>query len=204
MLMPLDILNRKFRKGFGGYNTEEVDSFMEGIAEDYESIYKENIELKDKITILNEGIQHYKNIEHTLQNTLLIAQKTSEDLKNTAYQTGESIKKEAELEAQAIKNQSKLQIEQMNREYEFLRKQYEAFKIKFRAMLTSQLDALEQQPIDSEELYRQVHKKVDDEINNDNININDVEGLNKVIDGNADIDSELNDKAEDDFDQTLE
>lgn len=162
MIMPLDILNRKFKKGFKGYNTEEVDSFMEDISEDYENLYKENIDLKDKITILNEAVQHYKNIEHTLQNTLLIAQKTSEDIKNTAYQTADSIKKEAEIESQGIRNQSKMEIEQLSKEYEFLKRQYETFKIKFRAMLTSQIEAIEQQPFDTgEDFYQQVRNRLE-------------------------------------------
>ena len=97
MLTPLDIENRKFKKGIFGYSSEEVDEFLDKIIENYEALYKENIELKDKIGVLNEGIQHYKTIEDTLKNTLMVAQTTSEDIKKNAYGKAENIIKEAEL-----------------------------------------------------------------------------------------------------------
>lgn len=143
MYMPLDIVNKKFKKGFMGYLCEDVDRFMEEIVQDYEKLYKENIELKDKITILNEGIQHYKSMEHTLQNTLLIAQKTSEDIKNTAFQRSEVIKKEAEVESDDIKASARREVEKMKQEFEMIKKEYETFRMKFRALLSSELQILE-------------------------------------------------------------
>ena len=61
MLTPLDIENKTFGKQMmNGYNTTEVHEFMATLLRDYEKIYKENIEYKDKIAVLNQGIQHYK------------------------------------------------------------------------------------------------------------------------------------------------
>jgi cell division initiation protein len=144
MLMPLDIVNKKFKKGFKGYNCEEVDRFIEDMVDDYETLYKENIELKDKITILNEGIQHYKTMEHTLQDTLLIAQKTSEDIKNTAYQRSEVIKRESEFEAEEIRNKARLEVQKLTQECEIIKKEYEMFRMKFKAILTSELQILDE------------------------------------------------------------
>ena len=60
MITPLDIENKTFSKQMvSGYNVEEVKEFMATLLADYEKLYKENIEYKDKITVLNQGIQHY-------------------------------------------------------------------------------------------------------------------------------------------------
>ena len=66
MLTPLEIENKTFNKQvMSGYNVEEVKEFMSTLLTDYEKLYKENIEFRDKIAVLNQGIQHYKSIEDT-------------------------------------------------------------------------------------------------------------------------------------------
>ena len=57
MITPLDIQNKEFKKSFRGYKESEVDQFLDEIIEDYEKLYKENIELKDKILILTDQIK---------------------------------------------------------------------------------------------------------------------------------------------------
>lgn len=100
MLTPLDIENKTFAKQImNGYSTEEVQSFMNDLLRDYEKLYKENIEYKDKLDVLNQGIQHYKSIEDTLQNALVVAQGTAETVKKTAKAEADNIIKEAEINA---------------------------------------------------------------------------------------------------------
>jgi len=77
-----------------------VNEVLDKIIEDYVAYIRENIELKDKVAMLNEAIAHYKNIEESLQNTLLMAQQTSEEIKRNSYQKAENIIKEAEIKAQ--------------------------------------------------------------------------------------------------------
>ena len=98
MLTPLDIENKTFNKQImSGYNVDEVQNFMNELLRDYEKLYKENIEYKDKIDMLNQGIQHYKSIEDTLQNALVVAQGTAESVKQNAKAEADNIIKEAEL-----------------------------------------------------------------------------------------------------------
>ena len=65
-------------------------------------LYKENIELKDKITVLNEGIQYYKTIEKTLQKALVLAEKTAQETTDAADKKAESIEQEARMNAKKI------------------------------------------------------------------------------------------------------
>ena len=80
MITPLDIQNKEFKKSFRGYKESEVDQFLDEIIEDYEKLYKENIELKDKILILTEQIKQYNNLEETLKDTLIVAQSTADEV----------------------------------------------------------------------------------------------------------------------------
>ena len=66
MLTPIDIQSKTFKSGMG-YSKADVDSFFKSLASDFETLYRENLELKDKVNILNEGINHYKGIEKSMQ-----------------------------------------------------------------------------------------------------------------------------------------
>ena len=72
-LTPMDINNKEFKRGLRGYNAEEVDEFLDEVVENYEEMYKENSNLKEKLANLNEKIEYYSKIETTIQNTLLLA-----------------------------------------------------------------------------------------------------------------------------------
>lgn len=72
MLTPIEIQRKVFKSGIG-YEKKDVDSFLKEILDDYETIYKENVELTDKVNVLSEGIQYYKSIEKTLQKALVLA-----------------------------------------------------------------------------------------------------------------------------------
>jgi len=142
MLTPLDIENQKFKKIVWGYSSEEVDEFLDKVIESYETIYKENIELKDKIGVLNEGIQHYKAIEETLKNTLMVAQTTSDDIKKNAYGKAENIIKEAEIRAERIIGEANQQATKARYECEEQKKEYNVFRAKMESQLLSQLEIM--------------------------------------------------------------
>ena len=80
MLTPLDIENKRFSKTLKGYNVDEVDDFLDQLTEDYEKIYRENAELRAQIDETKRELEHYKSVEHTLQNTLVMAQTTADDI----------------------------------------------------------------------------------------------------------------------------
>ena len=101
MLTPLDIENKKFSKQMmNGYSVEEVDDFLDEIGADYAKKYKELKETSKTIEDLNNELVHYKNIEGTLQNTLVMAQKTAEEVKQVAKQQAEQIITDAKSTAQ--------------------------------------------------------------------------------------------------------
>lgn len=141
---PNDLQNISFKKTFMGYSEDEVNEVLDKVIEDYNGYIRENIELKDKLAVLNDGMQHYKNIEESLQNTLLVAQQTSEEIKKNAYAKSETIIKEAELKAQKIISDANQEVLKIKFEYEEMRKRLHVFKSKSETLLLSQLEVLKQ------------------------------------------------------------
>ena len=106
MITPLDIENKKFGKQMmNGYSVEEVDDFLDDLTVDYSKNYKEISELRSKVDELNASLTHYKTIETTLQNTLLMAQETAEEVKNVAKQKSEQIITDARAAAEKQVNE---------------------------------------------------------------------------------------------------
>ena len=156
MITPLDIENKKFNKQMmNGYNVEEVDTFLDEVLEDYGKNYKELNEIKTKFEESNNKLSHYKNIEKTLQNTLLMAQSTAEEVKNVAKQQAEQIVDEAKKQAEEIVRNSKTsarktleildqQITAKEKEFDDLKKQFDIYKAKMESLISSQAELLKE------------------------------------------------------------
>ena len=143
MITPLDIENKRFGKQkIGGYNVNEVDDFLDELTLEYGKIYKENAELKSEREELDSNVGKYRNIENTLQNTLVMAQKTADEITAVAKQQAEQIIKDAEYKAKTSVDELNMQILAKERELEDLKKQFEVYKAKMESLLISQLELL--------------------------------------------------------------
>ncbi len=139
MITPLDIQNKEFKRSFRGYNAKSVDEFLDEIVEDYERIYKENIELKDKVTILTDQIRQFNTLQDTLKNTLIIAQTTADEVTTSARSKANLIVEEAELSGKVILDNVKDDVRRINNEYDQLKKELFMFKTRYRSFIQSQL-----------------------------------------------------------------
>ena len=109
MITPLDIENKKFSKrALNGYSTEEVDDFLDELTIDYEKIYKEVSDTKKTVEKLNLELSKYKQMETTLQNTLVMAQTTADEIKNIANQQAEDAKVAAQKQADMILSEAQV------------------------------------------------------------------------------------------------
>ena len=145
MITPLDIENKKFAKQMmNGYSVDEVDDFLDEITEDYGRYYKENSELKTEIEELKGKLEHYKSIESTLNNTLVVAQKTADEVRDLAKQQADQILNEAQESAkQALQElESKTYLKQ--KELEDMKKQFDVYKAKMESLLISQLELIKE------------------------------------------------------------
>ena len=143
MITPLDIENKKFAKQMmNGYNVDEVDDFLDELTLDYGKLYKENAELKAQREELDSNVGKYKNIENTIQNTLIIAQKTADEVQEVAKKQAEQIIKDAEFQAKNSVEELNTQILLKQKELEDLKKQFDVYKAKMESLLISQLELL--------------------------------------------------------------
>ena len=143
MITPLDIENKKFSKQMmNGYSVEEVDDFLDELTSDYEKIYKESSENKRKIDEMEKSLQHYKTIESTLQNTLVMAQSAADEVKTLAKQQAEQIVKDAEGSARKSLDELTQTIAIRKKELEDMEKQFDIYKAKMESLLISQLELI--------------------------------------------------------------
>ncbi|MCL2383920.1 MAG: DivIVA domain-containing protein [Oscillospiraceae bacterium] len=143
MITPLDIENKKFSKQMmNGYNVDEVDDFLDELTVEYEKLYKENATLKSSAEEMNTDMGQYKNIESTLQNTLIMAQKTADDIQAIAKQQAEQIVRDAEFAAKASVEELNQQLTIKQKDYNDLKQQFDVYKAKMESLLISQLELI--------------------------------------------------------------
>ena len=97
-ISPLDIRQQQFTvKMFRGFAVQEVDAFLEDVAEDYEALLKENALLKEQLQALEDRTRGLEGREKILQDTLITTQRLTEEMKENARREAAVIRKEAEL-----------------------------------------------------------------------------------------------------------
>ena len=142
-LTPMDINNKEFKKGLRGYNSDEVDEFLDDVVDNYEEMYKENANLKEKLANLNEKVEHYSKIETTIQNTLILAQNAAEQAKNSAQKEAELMVKNANETAQKVMDKAHGDVIHINDEYEKVKQEFIKFRAKYRNFMNTQLETFD-------------------------------------------------------------
>jgi cell division initiation protein len=102
-ITPMDIRQQQFTvKMFRGFDTQEVDTFLEDLAADYEALLKENSLLKEQLQALEERTRGLEEREKVLQETLVTTQRLVEEMKDQARREAAVIIREGEVQAERI------------------------------------------------------------------------------------------------------
>ena len=141
MLTPIDVQAKIFKSGMG-YSKADVDSFLTNLYADYGTLYKENMELKDKTNLLNESLNRYKDIEKSLQKALVLAETTSEETIASAKTNAAVIEQEARVKAEAIVADAKQELENIRSMTVELVQKYESYKSQYKALASAQMELL--------------------------------------------------------------
>ena len=145
MLTPLDIENKRFSKQMmNGYNVEEVDDFLDEIGADYAKKSRDLQEKDKELDELKKEIEKYKSLESTLQNTLVMAQSTAEEVKNVAKKQADQLLNEAKATAERDVIDLEQKVSFKKRELESLQKQFDIYKAKMESLLISQLELIKE------------------------------------------------------------
>jgi len=139
-MTPLDIRNKTFSKGLRGYQCGEVEKFLETVSREFESAYTENFELRETTKGLEAEISHYRQIENTLQQTLVLAQQTAEEVKKTASHEAALMLREAEHDKLSKVSETQVLLEDIKEEIQGLSRKRDLLRTQLKSFLLAHLD----------------------------------------------------------------
>lgn len=131
---PLDLRQQRFRKGFRGFDTVEVTSFLSAVADDYEQALRETDRLRQDLMRMEAVLAEHREHEKNLQNTLMTAQKLSDDIKATAELEARRIVSGADAEAKRImretESRSDMLLEKTQARLEDIQREIDGLRLK--------------------------------------------------------------------------
>ncbi len=142
----IDIQHKEFKKSLQGYDRNEVNEFLDEIIETLEDEAQTRAALQGEIADLRERLSHFKAMEESLQSTLLLAQRTADEVKAAAHKEADLIKQEARLTAEREISALSDRIDESRREAQRHSDTAEKAKSELRSLLMSHLSLLERVP----------------------------------------------------------
>lgn len=141
-LTPLDIHHKEFRHSLRGYNEEEVDEFLDQVADEFERLFKENIDLSERLEAANEKTRQYQDQEHTIRNTMIAAQRSADDIVSKASDEAATVLRDAEMKAKEIIHNALTQKQKVQNELVRIKQAEEEFRSRFRGLLEQHVQSL--------------------------------------------------------------
>jgi len=142
-ITPLDIQQQQFKgKLFGGLNPDEVDSFLQTVAQEMESLNRENTLFREQTQKMAAESEVLAQREKDLRETLLSAQRITEGMKNNAQKEADLIIAEAEVKAEKILADAESKLVQLRNDIQELRRQKIQFESSFRSLIETHIKML--------------------------------------------------------------
>lgn len=145
-LSPLEIPQREFGRKFRGLDPEEVQTFLEQVAEEMTRLVQEGGERAAQIQRLDAQVRSHQEREEALRNTLVTAQKMTEEIKANAKREAELLMKETELKAERLLEAAHRKLAQVQAEIAELKRQRDLFASKLRGLVKTHLELLDVEP----------------------------------------------------------
>ncbi|MHB8145948.1 MAG: DivIVA domain-containing protein [Vulcanimicrobiaceae bacterium] len=141
--MPIDIQHKSFKKALQGYDRTEVDQFLDEVIETLEDDAHQRVALEAEIADLKERISHFKAMEESLQNTLVLAQRTADEVKASAHKEADLIREQARVTAEREITSYNDAIAEVRREHQRTIEHNERVKSELRSLLMTHLSLLD-------------------------------------------------------------
>ena len=97
-ITPVDVQHKEFKKALQGYQREDVDSFLDDIIQTLEAEIEDRTKLEARLGEMQEKLAHFRAMEESLQSTLVLAQRTADEVKASAHKEVDLIKQRAKME----------------------------------------------------------------------------------------------------------
>ncbi len=141
-LTPLDIRKQVFRKTMRGFDPEDVHVFLDLVADEYEQVLQENSMLAEKARHLSDQIERYHSMEKTLQNSLLTAERVSEEARERSRLEADAVVAESRQRGERILEDSRERLRQLSRQVQELHREKDLFLQRFLSFLEGQIQFL--------------------------------------------------------------
>ena len=157
----IDVLNRSFGKSLRGYDTDEVDAFLQEVAETLGRLSEERTLLANRVSLLEAELVSFRERESTLRDTLMTTQRMTEGLKATAQREAQVIVAEAQARAENIINQSGLKLARLQESILNAKKMKAQLGMRLRAVAEEHLRLLDMDRQDDEAEYQPAENEAD-------------------------------------------
>ena len=159
-IRPVDVRRKEFKSSFRGYDANQVDDFLDAVADEFERNYTENQRMREEVSSLRDRLQQFEDLEGSIRAALVHAEQASNDLRRAATQEAEGIKQSAQREAdftireaQSRSHQmladSSARIERVQDSYDALQEAKRSFANEFRHLLKTYTDIMENMEVAS-------------------------------------------------------
>jgi cell division initiation protein len=174
-IRPIDIRRKEFKSGFRGYDANQVDDFLDGVADEFERNYTENQRMREEVSSLRDRLQQFEDLEGSIRAALVHAEQASNDLRRAASREAEGIKQSAQREAdftireaQSRSHQmladSSARIERVQNSYDALQEAKRSFANDFRHLLKTYTEVMENMEVASaREIEASLRERLDTE-----------------------------------------
>ena len=149
-ITPIDIQHKTFKKALQGYDRAEVDQFLDEIIETLEDDAQARSALEADVADLKERISHFKAMEESLQNTLILAQRTADEVKASAHKEADLIKDQARIGAEREIASFTEAAAEARREHQRAHEAAEKARSELRSLLMTHLALIERVPPNGE------------------------------------------------------
>ena len=174
-IRPIDIRRKEFRNGFRGYDANQVDDFLDTVADEFERNYNENQRMREETNSLRERLQQFEDLEGSIRAALVHAEQAANDLRRSANREAEDVRqgarRDAELTVKDAQNRShqmladsSSRIERVQDSYEALQDAKKSFANDFRHLLKTYMDMMENMEVSSaREIEASLRERLDTE-----------------------------------------
>lgn len=153
-ITPMEIKQQQFKKVMRGYDSVEVDTFLDLVGNEFEKLLNESKEYDKKIIALEAELSNFKEVESTLKQTLMNVQETSDKSLANSKKEASLIRKEAELQAHKIVDDARRERDEIREEVTNLKTQKQSLISRLRHVLTSQLELMDVLEIDDGDITK--------------------------------------------------
>lgn len=135
-ITPLDIQQQQFKgKMLGGLDPDDVDSFLQSVAAEMEGLLRENTELKELANRQSRELADQGQKEKDLRETMLAAQRITDEMKNNAQKEAELIVSDAQLQAKRLVDDAERKVADLQARIQDVRRQRLQFEAELKALL---------------------------------------------------------------------